>query len=302
MINPLQQFLRFAQKERWNVGVVDAPIHEFLGGRIPRPATWMPEAPGGDFVADPFGVPTSHGTQLFVESYDARSGRARIDTALFANGRFGPRSAALTANFHLSYPFLLQWENETYCIPECWATREVTLYRATGFPHSWEKIAVLIRDFEAVDATPLHFDGRWWLFCTEKRDRGSSRRLYIFHAAELLGPWRPHAGNPVKLGTNGTRPGGTPFVHEGKLYRPTQDNSRTYGGRIAIQRVLSLTTERFAEETTCYVEPDTFGPYPHGLHTLSAAGRCTLIDGKRFSHPRLAGLQSRLSGVARNLR
>lgn len=302
MISPIQQLLRRAQAEQWNVGVVDAPIHAFLGGRIPQPPTWMPEASGGDFCADPFGLPAAHGTQIFIESYNAASGRARIDTVHFANRRFGPQSAVLSADLHLSYPFVFTWEDEVYCIPECWATREVALYRATAFPQRWEKLAVLIRDFEAVDATPLHFDGRWWLFCTEKKDRGSSRRLYIYHAPQLPGPWRPHAGNPVKLGTDGTRPGGTPFVHDGKLYRPAQDNSRTYGGRIAIQRVLALTPDRFAEETHCYVEPDSSGPYPHGLHTLSAAGSCTLIDGKRFSHPRLADLQRRLSGLARKLR
>jgi hypothetical protein len=50
-----------------------------------------------------------------------------------------------------------------------------------------------------------------------------------------------------------------------------------------INRVLTLTTTAFREEPAAFVEPDVNGPYPDGLHTLSAVGTTmTLIDGKRM--------------------
>ena len=71
-------------------------------------------------------------------------------------------------------------------------------------------------------------------------------------------------------------------MHEGVLYRPAQDCSTTYGRRIVVNRVLELTPEQFREETAAAFEPDKTGPFPAGLHTLSAVADYTLIDGKRF--------------------
>jgi hypothetical protein len=66
------------------------------------------------------------------------------------------------------------------------------------------------------------------------------------------------------------------------LYRPAQDCSRTYGGRVIINRVHTLTPVAFHEEAVVAVNPDSAGPYPSGLHTLSQVGTITLIDGKRM--------------------
>jgi hypothetical protein len=70
-------------------------------------------------------------------------------------------------------------------------------------------------------------------------------------------------------------------VHEGRLYRPAQDCSETYGGAIAINEVEVLTTDRFRERVARRVRPEPGSRYPAGRHTLSAMGSQTLVDGKR---------------------
>jgi hypothetical protein len=50
-----------------------------------------------------------------------------------------------------------------------------------------------------------------------------------------------------------------------------------------INRILRLTPEEFQEEAAAVLRPDPDGPYPDGVHTLSAAGSLTLIDGNRFA-------------------
>ena len=94
-------------------------------------------------------------------------------------------------------------------------------------------------------------------------------------------PWFPHSKQPVKTDIQSSRPGGTPFIHEGKLYRPAQDCSRVYGGRVVINQITALSPNDFEEKTAAIVEPDKHGPYPDGLHTLSALGDITLVDSKR---------------------
>ena len=66
-----------------------------------------------------------------------------------------------------------------------------------------------------------------------------------------------------------------------QLWRPGQDCSRTYGGRVALNRVTELSPERFAEETVKFIGPFK-GSWDKGMHTISAVGDVTLVDGKRF--------------------
>jgi len=87
--------------------------------------------------------------------------------------------------------------------------------------------------------------------------------------------------NPVKTDVRSSRPAGVPFWHHGELFRPAQDCSQTYGGQIAINKIRVLTPTEFREEVVKVVTPPAEGPYQMGVHTLSAVGDFTVIDGKR---------------------
>ncbi len=286
-------FRRALYREEWNIGVANVPIEDFLIPGARPPIRWLPEEKGG-FVADPFWLSEAHGEgglTIVAERFDRRAGRGHIvalgTSPATAQGTSPSWRTIITASTHLSYPYVLRHEGETYCVPESGAAREVALYKMTEYPNRWERCATLIADFAALDATVFHHDGRWWLFCSEARHI-QNNTLFAWHAPNLFGPWTPHAGNPLKVDIRSSRPGGTPFVYDGALYRPAQDCSRTYGGAVAINRVRRLSPTDFAEEPVVTVWPDTDGPYPEGLHTLSACGRCTLVDGKRTRFDPLA--------------
>ena len=151
-----------------------------------------------------------------------------------------------------------------------------------------------------VDSTVFEHDNRWWLICTNAGD-GRDDKLLVWHADSLFGPWQPHALNPVKIDIRSARPAGTPFMHDGHLYRPAQDCSATYGGRIVINRVTRLTPTAFEEEAYRTIDPVADGQYNRGLHTLSRLGQTqTLVDGKRYRF-HLAGLIYGLRFIARKL-
>jgi hypothetical protein len=75
------------------------------------------------------------------------------------------------------------------------------------------------------------------------------------------------------------QPAGTPFMVGGVLYRPSQDSSRRYGGRVVLNRIETLTLESYLERPVTAVAPPVGSQYPDGLHTVSSAGSTTLIDG-----------------------
>ena len=52
-----------------------------------------------------------------------------------------------------------------------------------------------------------------------------------------------------------------------------------FGGRVVVNRVEVLTGRTFREQPVASQGPQPGSPYPDGLHTLSAAGHRTLVDG-----------------------
>ncbi|MEI9904227.1 MAG: hypothetical protein WDN06_09760 [Asticcacaulis sp.] len=108
------------------------------------------------------------------------------------------------------------------------------------------------------------------------------RELHVACAEALTGPWRQHAGNPVREALDSTRPGGLPFVHDGAPHLPVQDCTGTYGAALNVLRIEALTPERFTASPVRRFMPGLHPGYPDGLHTLSAVGDVTLIDVKRL--------------------
>jgi hypothetical protein len=220
---------------------------------------------------------------MLCEEFDYHTDKGRIVSIELTDWRHPSRPrVAIELPVHTSYPYLFEHEGNIYCVPETSQARETGLYRAEELPHKWMKAASLISNFSGLDSTLFQFGGRWWLWCTSRDDPlAGCQELFIWYAQDLLGPWRPHSGNPVKTDVCSSRPAGTPFMHDGYLYRPAQDCSRTYGGRIVVNRVTRLTPTEFEEQPATVFEPYANDRYPNGIHTMSAVGSITLIEGLR---------------------
>jgi len=266
------------QHNDWNVGIVRRPIAAFLGSDDIGSVTWLPSR-SGRYAADPFGLEKGGILHVFFEDFDQRQGRAVIShTAVDATGDSSDPEQVLDPGCHASYPFLVQTDDAVWMIPETADASELRLYVAVDFPRRWRLETTLLTGAQVSDPTVIEHDGGWWLFGTS-RGRGVDHALRIWHAPKLTGPWSIHRLDPVKMDARSARPAGTPFLLGDVLYRPGQDSSRRYGGRVVLNRVETLTVDRYLERAVAAVEPWAGSPYPDGLHTLSAAGSSTLIDG-----------------------
>jgi hypothetical protein len=86
--------------------------------------------------------------------------------------------------YHLSYPFVFQWGEDWYMLPESAANRTVELYRCIHFPDEWAFQHNLLEDVEAYDSTLVEHGGRWWLFANVRAHRAASSwdELHLFHS------------------------------------------------------------------------------------------------------------------------
>jgi hypothetical protein len=268
------------REDQWAIGIVHAPIHTSLDGMTMRSVVWVPEYARHEYLADPFARRSAEGAVILCERFDHRTLRGEICAVDSPDGsRFGRPRTVLALPAHLSYPFLFEHEGTLYCIPEIGQSRGVQLFEFNASAATWRFVMTLIDDFAGLDPTIVWRGDRLWLFCTERDNPQAA--LHIWWAHALTGPWFPHCRNPVKFDVRSTRPAGTPFEHGGQLYRPSQDCFESYGSAIRINRIVRLTADDFEEDTVAVLRPDAKGPYPAGLHTLSALGEWTLIDGKR---------------------
>lgn len=272
-------------EDNWQIGIVDAPIARFLDERAELPVTWLGPRDRRGFLADPFGLP-DRADEILCEALDHARGVGSIVKLTLAGARIVSRQAVpLVPGVHLSYPFVFADQGRVYCIPESHQARSCILHerQADGV---WRPVATLLDGVAARDTTLFRHGGRYWLAYGDT-DVGDDDNLCLAFADRLPGPYRRHRLNPVKIDHHSARPGGTLFEHEGRLYRPAQDCSTTYGGALVIHHVRECSETTYVEEPVRLLRPERFGPNWRGVHTLSAWGERTLVDGKtRGFNPR----------------
>ena len=274
-------------RECWNIGLVSKPIAAFLESDWKPEIRWFPQQKHGKYLADPFGVVVDERVFVLCEEFDRKKRKGRIvSVELGTGGEASSPTVAMELPIHVSYPYLIHDDGNIFCIPETAQAGEIALYKSDQFPIRWRRVTALV-NFAGHDPTVFQHEGLWWLACTgETSDQYSD--LFLWYSSRLTGPWAPHPTNPVKRDPRSSRPAGTPFTHKNNLYRPAQDCSRTYGGRIILNQIETLTDRQFKERPVASIEPDPHGPYPYGLHTISAVGNVSLVDGKRYALVRSA--------------
>jgi len=130
-------------------------------------------------------------------------------------------------------------------IPESSAAGGVRLYRADPFPHRWILVGELLAGPVCLDSSVFHHDGRWWML-TETDPRQGTLRL--FHAPDLVGPWREHPRSPVvRADPRVARPGGRVIMVSDRLVRFAQDCRDAYGSSIAALEITCLTQRAYDE-------------------------------------------------------
>ncbi|MGQ0538027.1 MAG: glucosamine inositolphosphorylceramide transferase family protein [Gemmatimonadaceae bacterium] len=278
----------------WNVGLIAGTPQQWLDPHFVPNVQWSRYRVPGQMLADPFLVPAGAEPRILVEEFDWRSERGRIsEIRRSSDGTLSEIAPAIDEDLHMSYPCCFAYDGGLYCIPETAQARQIRLYRWHDDSARWALEGVMIDDVAAVDATVFEAFGSWWLFAggsANEPDSVGSRAgpwsLYVWNAPSPFGPWSAHPGNPVKTDVRSSRPAGTPFWHDGRLYRPAQNGAKSYGGGLALNRIDRLSMDDFSETTVRQILPsDLSSPYTDGIHTLNGFGPWTVIDAKRHTWP-----------------
>lgn len=267
----VNKFLRNRHRERWVL---------LLGQSR---ATFDPTTleallpPPGRFWADPDIISRSGQTCLFFEDASCESGKGHISLIQISDkGELSAPIPILRKPYHLSYPYVFEWEDEVYLVPESAENRTVELYRFTTFPTKLEYVHNLMTDIDAYDATIFPHGESWWLFANVKHHAGAStwdELCIYFSDSPISRRWHAHPLNPVISDVRRARPAGHVYSDQGRLYRPSQDSSFRYGYGLNINRIIELTKESYREELIRRIEPK-WSPKILASHTFN---RCRTL-------------------------
>ncbi len=273
----IKKILTKLRKPRWILGLVEERYEsierfpELKNIRILKPPNrnigW----------ADSFIIEHEKKVIIFAEEID-KKGKGHIVALTPTKNRILTQNI-LKEKYHLSYPYIFEYKENWYMVPESSENRTVSLYHATNFPYEWEWEMDIFKETSFVDSTIFKFKNKWWLFANGKKYANSfNEEMYIFYADSPLGEWKPHQLNPVKNDIRVTRCAGRPQIFNNILYRPAQDCSLRYGHRIIWNKINELSPTEFEEEIVGAIDPE----WINGLdatHTINIQGNYFILDG-----------------------
>jgi hypothetical protein len=198
------------------------------------------------FVADPFWLRHDHTYYMFMEVMNVETQRGEIGLAISGDAlTWTYKQIVISEPFHLSYPYVFEWEDVRYMLPETLGAGAITLYKAEEFPTRWSRHASLIPGRFA-DPSIVRHAGRWWLFTCPTPYQHDALQLY--YASELAGPWLEHPRSPlITNDPRRARPAGRILKFDNKLFRFAQDSVPHYGSSVRAFEILQLTPSSYDE-------------------------------------------------------
>ncbi|MEZ5739754.1 MAG: hypothetical protein R3E68_10060 [Burkholderiaceae bacterium] len=282
------RLMRDAQRgdRTWSVAVFELPAHARssaagIDARDLEHSVQFIEAPPGSFYADPFLWRDANDTlHCFVEDFVHAEGRARISVLRESAQGWECLGPVISEAFHLSFPFLFEYDGALFMCPETYEANEIRVYRCLSFPMQWTLEKVVMKQVSAADTMLFEHEGRWWMLTN--RDRGAApdhqAELHIYHAESPLSEqWTPLPGNPARVNSLGARNGGLLRDATG-LYRCGQLQSmQAYGNGLEVFRITRLDPQGYDEESVYRLSPpDAWNAT--GTHTLGLCGNRGVVD------------------------
>jgi hypothetical protein len=248
-----------------------------------------------DFVADPFMIWRGDVWYLFFEAFRKSHRLGEIGLAVSADAtNWEYQQIVLREPFHLSYPYVFEWEGSFYMLPEALGAGELRLYKSHDFPRDWRVCHSLLPGRHADPSIFRHEDG-WWIFTCDTPFDHQSLRLYS--APELEGPWEEHPESPViEHDARIARPAGRVVALADRVIRFAQDCSKQYGHQVWAFEITHLSPGCYRERRASpgpvlgagdWGDWQTSRMHHLDAHASSAGGWIACVDG--WPAPKNAG-------------
>ena len=118
------------------------------------------------------------------------------------------------------------------------------------------------------------------MFTNIAEGQGSSTwdELFLFFSKNLFSnSWKSHPMNPIVSDVSKARPAGNIFYSKKDIIRPSQNNSKRYGGKIEFNKIIKLNEYEY-EEINIRSSNISFNSSILGTHTINTIQDFTVSD------------------------
>lgn len=278
ILNNIYNFLGY--RHEWSVSFVKS-----TNFNIQLSKSLTIKNPPNRFLADPFLIAYEGVNYCFVEDFCYEKNIGRISCYKIFENRYEPLGIVIEENFHLSFPYVFEFNGEIYMCPETAQAEDIRLYKSTKFPYEWTFEKTLIQNIVAVDTIIFEDDGIWFLLtntCSGKLNERNSE-LHIFFADNPLSEsWTKLPENPIIFDSQKARNGGF-FIQNNKKYRVNQIHAKArYGVGFSINLIQKISTKQYIESEVSRVDP-TFFSNLSGTHHFHANENFIAFDHSSFN-------------------
>jgi hypothetical protein len=236
--------------------------------------------PVNHFLADPFVISKGDKTYCFVEDFNYATSRGCISLYELNEDRAKRYGEIIVEPFHMSYPFIFEYESKFYMVPETCENKDIRIYEAEEFPFKWKYLKTIFDDISAADTTIFKKDDLWWLFTNIDHSSSGdhSYELSIFYSDNpLTDNWISHPNNPIICNSLIARMGGLLFDKD-TIFRVSQKQGfNMYGKAINISKIVTLTTYEYSEQLEFTILPNFYNKLK-GTHHLHSNGKVSVFD------------------------
>ncbi|MGS0638358.1 glucosamine inositolphosphorylceramide transferase family protein [Citrobacter sp. VF227] len=266
--------------ESWDIMIIkDHGIHFFPDNtlEILNKSTAQQLKKKYTFQADPFLIEKDDKLYVFYEAFSFRNSKGTLRCRILDRELTEIDDVKLEGfddlRCHLSFPFLININNQLFMIPESSERKEVLLFQSVEFPARWKKIKVLLSDTEVTDNIFLSINETCYLLSTTMDNK------IIIHSAEHLhGQWQ-RITPTLKVSNHHHRGAGTPYLVDNKMYFLTQEcTPETYGKSIYIKELVTLNDINFDENLIEQINSSI--NHSDGVHTLNFSNNFIAYDTK----------------------
>lgn len=270
-------------EERWGVSFTDRNWQDAVLGRGRQV-----ENPKGRFFADPFLISVKDETFCFVEDYIDSKGKGVVSVLKMGSEKASLIGQAIEEDFHLSFPYVFEYENQLFMCPESHQAGQIRIYRCAEFPLKWELHSIAMEGVSAVDTMIFSSNGRWWMLTNIDSIAGAETfsELHLFSALTPVGAeWIAHSMNPLIVDPEFARNAGL-LRNGAEIFRVSQARAfGAYGVSASISEIKKMDDADYHEELVTTLRP-TFERGLSGLHHFHSAGGYSVWDHKRRERPR----------------
>lgn len=225
------------------------------------------------WAADPFLYNYNGRVYVFAELYDYIKCRGVLGYCEIKSGKATKWKPIIIENYHLSFPYIFQDDEDIYIMPESNSAEELYLYRAVSFPNKWKKVHCLRKEVQYADTTFI-CDGDHKYALTYEVSNPQNPSLWLLDLDNKKLDQKVNLAH-IEL----RRPAGK--VMQTQNIRCAQNCYGAYGKGLIFYKY-SLKNNEYKEEEFLRLFPEdislSFSLYLDGMHTYNFLDNYEVID------------------------